>query len=380
MVMERQGIRIGFIGLMTPSLPFIVSDGEKLHVNRDYTSLARTLVQKLKREENVDIIIALTHLGVGYDESLARKICGIDIICGGHSHTVMKKGKEIVVKHPDGQSTIITQAGHHGRYLGVLKLNLKNGAIVNHEWDPVLIDSSIGFDPEMDALVHSYKQKLPETKLVTHTLKPIDCRSFIQRTRETAVGDLICDAVRSYFNVDIAIQNGGGIRGGRVIQTGPVQTDQIDTMLPFGNTVVIINLSGKMIKTMLEHSVAKLPLTSGGFLQVSGIRCKVDTRNTAQKPKYDKHGKPVGILVPGKRVVNIEVLGVDDGYHPLDPDKIYSVAANSYLAGGGNGYWMLKYADSKTNTKFLLEQTVKQVLQSKKEISPTVDGRIKIIY
>ena len=122
--MERNSVRIGILGLMTPTLPYIVSGNLDIKVNNDPVRTARTISRKLKDQEDVDLVLALTHLGLESDKKLAENIEGIDVICGGHSHDIMDKA--VLINRSGGKSTIVTQAGERGKYLGFLKLKLIN--------------------------------------------------------------------------------------------------------------------------------------------------------------------------------------------------------------------------------------------------------------
>src|SRR5690606_2596542 len=126
-------------------------------------------------------------------------------------------------------------------------------------------------------------------------------------------------------SVSIALQNGGGIRAS--ISKGPITLGDVMTVLPFNNELVAIELTGDQLLRALERSVSAYPAQNGGFLHVSGIKFTFD-------PEKD----------PYSRVVSVEILNSDGEYEPLDKDKSYMVATNSFTAKGGDGYDSLKEA------------------------------------
>ncbi len=137
------------------------------------------------------------------------------------------------------------------------------------------------------------------------------------RTQEAAIGDLFADAMRAETDADIAITNGGGIRGGRIYPPGTTITRR-DMMaeLPFRNTIALLDISGRAIRAGLENGFSALPRAAGRFPQVSGLNIVVDP------------SRPVG-----QRVVSV----MADG-KPLDDAKIYKLATNDFMARGGDGY------------------------------------------
>jgi 2',3'-cyclic-nucleotide 2'-phosphodiesterase (5'-nucleotidase family) len=339
---------------------------------------ARSAAEKLKKEQKADLVIALTHIGLEEDKALARKVPQIDVICGSHSHDLLKTGQEVVLLRPDGSRTIIVQAGARGQYLGLLKLELENGLIMGHQWEPIRVGATIIQAPDMEDLIRMYQKKMPLKRVLTTSRVALDCLSETVRAREAAIGNLITDIIRQRFNTDMAFHNGGGIRGERVIPAGRITTEDIDTMLPFENRVVLLRLKGRVIKQALERGVAFLSPKQGAFLQVSGLRYEVNPKAAPQKLRTDKNRIPIGIRQPGSRIVNIEVLQKEGRYQPLDSERVYTVAVNSYLASGGDGYVMLKAARHRTNTYVPLRSAVINRLDRTSFIAPKQEDRIRI--
>ncbi len=375
LILERGGLLIGFIGLMTPDLPRISKVQGSVNVVSPF-SVARKWARFLKKGRRVDLVVALTHLGLPLDRELAQEVPEIDLICGAHSHDLLEE--PIVVEHGNGRKTLIVQTGARGFYVGVLNLVVKGGSISSYSWKLVKVDGSIPRDPDVEGLIFSYRDKLPPDRVVFITTTPIDLRKEALRLRESPFGDLVGDILRDRFGVDAVILNGGSLRGDRVIPAGPVTTRDLDSIFPFGNNVVVLKVKGKVLKEALERGFSALPSASGRFPQISGIRVLVDASCRAQELLIE-NGKAVGILKPGRRVVRLEVLS-GGHYVPVDPDRVYSIATNRYMADGGDGYIMLRdSAVSKMDSYVTVKSVVQNALSGKTVSMPDPDGRISFV-
>ena len=185
---------------------------------------------------------------------------------------------------------------------------------------------------------------------------PLEARAGALRTGETNLGSYVADVIRARLRADIALMNGGGIRTNRLIPAGQLSKKDVHSLLPFLNVLVKLEVTGTTLLSALERSVHALPQESGGFLQVSGLTVTFDPRRA-----------------PGERVVRVLV-----GGSPLDPQRRYTVATNSYLARGGDGYAML------TSARVLigpadgpgLAEVLVDAIERAGVIEPHVDGRI----
>jgi 2',3'-cyclic-nucleotide 2'-phosphodiesterase (5'-nucleotidase family) len=150
--------------------------------------------------------------------------------------------------------------------------------------------------------------------------------------------------------------NGGGIRGNQLVPAGTLTRRDINALLPFLNVLVMLEVPGKVLLEVLEHSVSVYPRESGGFLQVSGLSFVFDP------------ARP-----PGQRVVRVVV-----GGEPLDPERRYKLATNSYTAGGGDGYAMLATAKPLVFPQDGpgLAETLLQAIERAGVIEPAIEGRI----
>ena len=378
LVFERNGLRIGVFGLMTPDLALISGGGRHVTVT-GLEEAAREMVQDLRSRQQADLVIAVTHIGLDMDRQLAARVGGMDVICGGHSHDLLASGEEVVVPRPDGHTTLIVQAGARGEYLGLLRLGVEGGRVISHTWKTIPMDASVADDPDAAACIKSYRDRLPPASVLTISTVTLDWRSASVRTRETAVGNLITDIMRTRFHTDIALCNGGGIRGDRVLPAGAVTTGDIEAMLPLENRITILRLNGSVIRQVLERSVSLLPQQFGGFLQVSGLRFSVDPDAPPRKPLPGTGESPGRMLSPGGRISDVQVCSPGGSCAPLDPGRTYSVAVNSFIAEGGDGYVMLQAAGDRTKTGVSLRSAIVLGLAQMPSIAPATAERIQTL-
>ncbi len=355
LVLDVGGVKIGVIGLITPELARI-SRASGVKVDADMARIADELGRRLKEEKGADIVVALTHIGLAQDRRLAASTGYIDVICGGHSHDLLRE--PVVAKNRLGRDVVIVQDGVRALYVGVLRLDVEGGEVRDFDWRLVPVDSSCPEDWSVKTLVSLFKKGLPPSRTLAKVEGRLDLRSAFLRTHEAPVGDMITDAVRERFGVDAAFINSGGIRGDRVIE-GVITSRDVASMFPFGNTVVLVEATGGVIKAMLEHGLEAYPEPSGAFLQFSGIRVKVDP------------SRP-----PGKRVLSVEVFR--RGWVELKEDATYTIAVNSYMAGGGDGYTMLMGLNG-TDTYVSYRSVFEQWLSSKGVVRPRTDGRLEFV-
>jgi 2',3'-cyclic-nucleotide 2'-phosphodiesterase (5'-nucleotidase family) len=351
---EIGGFKIGFVGLLTPETQSLSSPGKDVAfapVVDTGASAAKAL-----RAQGAEVVVALTHLTIAEDRELARKVKDIDVILGGHDHdpiTFLEGGK------------LIHKAGHDNEFLAVVELSLKreqtkDGPKVTFvpAWRMVPI---VGFapDPDTAALVKKHTDKLDaelNVKIGVATTA-LDSRRNEVRGKENAIGNLLADVIREAVGADIGIVNGGGIRGDRQYDAGHELTRRdILTELPFGNVTMLIELKGSDLLSALEHAVGRVAELQGRFLSVSGLAFAYDPKAEA-----------------GKRVQQITVQG-----QPLDSAKVYRVAANDYIVGGGDGFADLKKGKvliDASGAKLMASQIIDYV-SAKGTVSPQIEGRI----
>jgi 2',3'-cyclic-nucleotide 2'-phosphodiesterase (5'-nucleotidase family) len=356
-IKEVDGEEVGILGLTTEDTAFLANPGDNIVFENAVEKANETVA--LLEAQGVDKIIALSHLGYQPDLDLAEKVDGIDVIVGGHSHT--KLDAPVVVEKEE--PTLIVQANEYLKYLGVLDVTFdENGVIATYTGE--LKDlATYTEDTAAKTKVEEFKAPLTELQkqVVGSTSVALNGERADVRSKETNLGNLIADGMAAKANefipTYIALQNGGGIRAS--MDQGDITLGEVLTVLPFGNNLVTLDLTGDEILAALEHSVSAPG--AGAFMQVSGL-----------KFKYDQ-AKPVG-----ERVWHVEALTAD-GYEELQPDKTYRVATNAFTADGGDGYSMFKTAkdEGRITELYIVDfEVFTSYLEKFNPVSPVVEGRI----
>ena len=348
------GYKIGFLGLLAPETAELSSPGDSITIAPTVPA-AKAAVAELK-EQGADIVVALTHDNLADDRRLVEEVDGIHLLLGGHDH-------DPVSLYRGG--TLLAKSADNAEYLLVVDLRLDRIKEDDDEVITVLptwrFVTTVGVEPDADiqAIVDVYNQELDKDLNVSvgTTKAELDSRRSTVRTQESSIGNLIADATRETLGADIAIANGGGIRGDRTYDAGTVLTRKdVLTELPFGNTAVLIELVGADLLAALENGVSQVEDNAGRFPQVSGLRFTYD----ASKPA-------------GSRVVEVIV-----GEAPLDLSETYKVGLNDYIYAGGDGYDALSKGKAiiDPTSAVLLASVVMNYIEQKGEITPEVEGRI----
>ncbi len=385
-VIKKMGnLKVGFFGLMTSELPVVSNAGEGVSVEGDYVKVAREMINTLKKE-GADVIVAVTHIGLSEDIKLAKAVSGIAVILGGHSHSLTKEAK--VVEGPNGWKTVVVQAGARAMYVGKLVAPIENGKVMidKMKWNIVLMDEKIPSDPVVSAYLEPMIKAMDEklSAPIGESLVDLDARKKAVRAGESNLGDFIADAFRWKFKGDIALTNGGGIRGDKIYPKGSISYKTLTQIHPFGNTVVIANLTGEDIKKVLEISASALigpndnydgkkRTPTGGFLQVSGLKVTYDL--TKPPTIIDNTGK---VEKWGNRVVKVEVLKNGE-WTSLDPKATYKVITNSWTGHGGDKYFIFKQKGVYDTTMPIVDVMAEYIKYLGGKIAPKVDGRIVIL-
>ena len=376
-VKEVDGEKIGIFGLTTAETVSLSSPKVEFE---NYIEEAEKAVDAFETA-GIDKIVALTHIGyddnaaVDNDLELAKRVDGIDLIVGGHSHTQLDQPVVIAEdnKGADKNPTVIVQAYQYNNYLGTVDIEFdENGVIIGRAGELISI-SDKKEDPEVAKELKGYSDKITEVKnapsgaTAVHALpNPRLSDSDVSvRNSETILGNLITDGMldkAKEFNPEtvIALQNGGGIRAS--IDQGEITIGEIITVLPFGNTLATMELTGEQILEALEHGVSQAPKESGGFLHVSGMKYAFDSSKPA-----------------GSRVVKVEVENEDGMYAELGVNTSYVIATNAFTAKGGDGYDVFKEvyeAGKVTDLGFSDWENLRDYVQKLKTVDPQIEGRI----
>ncbi|KQT90075.1 multifunctional 2',3'-cyclic-nucleotide 2'-phosphodiesterase/5'-nucleotidase/3'-nucleotidase [Methylobacterium sp. Leaf469] len=314
-VVTLGGIRVGIVGIALASTPDKSQSGD-LRFAPELETLARE-AQTL-RAEGADLVVGVCHTGRATDEAIVAGRL-VDILLSGHDH-------DLALRY-DGQ-TVMVESSFDAHFVTAIDVTVQvtgSGKARTVTWRPsfrVHDSARVVPDPETLAVVRRLEGDLSRELdvAVGETRLPLDSRIAAVRAREASFGNLVADAVRASTGADLAIVNGGGIRGDTLYPAGRVLTRRdILLELPFGNTTVLVALTGAQIRGLLETGVSEFGRPAGRFPQVSGLVVTVDP--TA----------PVGA-----RIVALSHGGV-----PLDPDRTYTVGSNNFLYDGGNGYGAL---------------------------------------
>lgn len=347
-------VDIAYVGITTPetltsSFPKQFLDAQG---NYAYTFGAESLPAIVQntvdraREAGADYVLALSHIGYGEEiyggdvTWLIRETSGIDAVLDGHSHSVIEA---MEVPNKDGQPVLLTSTGTQFQYIG--KLTLSDGSFRSELISTETLEAT---DPEIDALIGRINEEFnelgrrkiacTEVDLATHD----EAGNRLVRNGETNLGDLCADAFRMCTGADIAYVNGGGIR--MPIARGDITYNDLLNVFPFNNQICVAQVSGQVIKDMLENAMALWPEENGTFPHVSGITFSVN-KAIASSVTLDENEMFTGVAGP-YRIYHIQVCNRETGlYEPLELDKTYTLAAvGYYLNEYGGGMKMLEKA------------------------------------
>ena len=355
MIETKSGLKLGFFGMETPETATKVNPALITEISfstfDDLYASAQLAVDSLKEQE-ADLVIGICHLGVDAESAangyrsidLYEKVPGIDFIIDGHSHTVMTSGE-------NGEP--IQSTGTKFANIGVVVIDNETKQIEGH----YLMDTrGLAEDPTVAAVAKGIMDTVDaayNTPFATSEVFLNGERDPGNRTEETNLGDLITDAmvwkvrstggIEEYYDAPlVGVTNGGGIRAS--IEAGGVTKKDINTVLPFGNTVAVIYTTGAELLEALEASTFSTPEAIGGFPQTSGIEWVLDTTVPFDQGEvYTLNGKEGSYYAPAsiKRVTIKSING-----QPFDENAIYGVVTNNFCAAGGDTYNVLNRAFS----------------------------------
>lgn len=350
-VREFGGVKVGIFGITLPETK-TTSKPDADTVFGDPCETANRVIPQI-RAAGANTIVALTHLSLRQDKQLARCARGIDVIIGGHEHTLLESSSG---------GTPIFKMTADARELGRIDLNIdpKTGKVESIDWEIIPVNDKTADDPAFAPVVEKYGKLLKELDApVGRTEVALDARSATSRSEETNIADFIADSFRKDSGADVALINGGSIRADDVLPAGDLTVRDVLSILPFGNDLAVIEVPGNVLLEALEHGVS---LTGPGaepgrFAQVSGIRYSFDASK-----------------LPGARVSDVTVNG-----KPLDLKKTYTLVTTSFIAGGGDQYAMFKGRPNVLKKKLTDSGVLRGAIESAKTIAPKSDGRIRRI-
>ncbi len=370
-IKEYDGFKVAILGLLDSRT---VDTGNPENIKGltflDEVEVASKLVPELKKQ--ADIVIALVHMGL-YDDSakgskrLANQVPGIALIIDGHTHTMLKE--------PVFENGVpIVQARHWGLYMGKASLKFMDGEVTSFNWqlDPInvqvkakdadgntvynYVTSQIEQNEELLAKLKRYSDKVDE--VLNETIGEATEVFLNDNTRkeETALGNIVTDSQKWFLEsmgmeIDFAFQNGGGVRA--TLGAGEIKKATVYEILPFDNSIAKVVLKGSDVIALFEKAATNIG--AGAMAQVS----------QEVQVVFNKENKTLESLTIGGKEV--------------DPNKEYSIAVNSYLASGGDGYSVfnnkLDYYDSSLMQR---DAFIDYVIYLGGKITPATDGRITI--
>jgi 5'-nucleotidase len=421
-VLEVAGEKVGVIGVITPDTAWSSNPGP----NVTFTDPILAVQQSVSdlSAQGIHKIVVLSHLGWDKDLALAQTVAGIDVIVGGHSHTLPAvyptvvekkllnvnkatqkelealpgigptlakriiewretKGpfqkvedllqvsgigparlaaiRNLVTVSDDPVRTLVVQAGEYAQYLGRLSVTFDAaGNVIS--WEGELIPTKdFASHPKVEEKLVAFREPIEalKKKVIGETKVELVGERALVRTQETNLGNLVADAMlwkAKVAGAQIALWNGGGIRAS--LPAGPVTFGDCMAILPFGNYLVVLELTGEQIWQALENGVSQVERTAGRFPQVAGLRFVWDLAQP-----------------PGSRIVSVEVL-LEGVWRPLDRTATYRLATSNFLAAGGDGYTMFTEAKNAWNLGFVDYEVLAEYIQAHSPVAPKVEGRI----
>ncbi len=325
-MVQKGGLRIGLVGLTTLATAIGSSPGPHVRFTDPAEALARSAATL--RAEGARLVIALSHLGLDVDLTLAGRIAGVDVIVGGHTHTLLSNSEpgaagpaHQAVSGPAGRAVVV-QAAAYGRYLGRLDIDLdSDGGVLGYGGDCRHVSLTLPQEPLVAAVVAHYAAQLEGVRRRVVGRAESAVGNATCRVGECALGSFIADAMRdSVQGAEVALMNAGGIRTG--LPGGELTLGDVLTMLPFGNSVATLELTGADLSAAIANGLARMG--AGAFPQVSGLRITWNPLAAADA-----------------RLVGLEV-EKGGGFAPIEPGRRYRVVTNNFLRGGGDGYTVLR--------------------------------------
>ncbi|WP_299297957.1 5'-nucleotidase C-terminal domain-containing protein [uncultured Tateyamaria sp.] len=358
-VLEVGGKKIGVISALATDTVETSSPGPDVVFQDEIEALKADVA--VLQGEGVDIIIALNHVGLAKDLAIAEAVDGIDVVIGGHSHTLMSNDDDGTPAYPTmvGDAAV-AQAYAYTKYLGHLTVTFDDaGNVTAASGDPMVLDASVEPNAAFAARIAEMGAPIEEmkTRIVAEAADAIEGDRSVCRVQECPMGSLIADAMLDRVKdqgIEIAIQNGGGIRAS--IDAGEVTMGEVLTVLPFQNTLSTFQVSGEAMVAALENGVSQIEEVKGRFPQVAGMSFAFDA------------AKPVG-----ERISDVMVGGA-----PIDPAKVYGVVSNNYVRNGGDGYAMFTTAENAYDFGPDLADVLAEYLAAQGPFTPYTDGRITV--
>ncbi len=360
-ILNANGLKVGVIGMGNiSSMTSVGEGGNSLGIQPfEEVEIIQSWVDFLQPQ--VDVIVLLSHMGLGEDERLIRQTRGLDLVFGGHHHVVLNPPK--VVEDAAGRGVPLIHSGVFLKFFCVLDAVVQDGEVISTNYRITPVDSRVPEDREALQMLEPYlfdmNTRVDLRRVLAYAPKSIP--RFGKATGDSALGDLVADAMRKRRQVetDFALTNSLGIRAD--FSPGPITEELLFNVFPFENSVAKMMLSGEEIVEMLDF-LAQRSASRGcqSQAQVAGIRykmhCLLDEPTGSWSDEIYVGGTWDGRRwVGGEQVVGARVCVKDKRFiSPLS----YEVAVNDYIARGGSGFKVLKVNTSKVFTGIAIRTVV----------------------
>ena len=345
-------VKVGVVGVIMEEVPRISHSGD-LRFEPVRATLRREVAGL--RAGGADIVVAVAHTDRAVDTEIVRSRL-VDVLLSGHDH-------DLAIAY-DGK-TVMVESSEEGWFVTAIDMTVTvegEGAKRRVGWSPSFrVHDSRAVVPHPDVLrvVRTYQDGLAGVLdvVVGSTTVALDSRAEVLRAGEAAIGNLVTDAMRLANGADVTIMNAGSFRAHETYAPGAIlRRRDILSELPYGNTTVVVDMSGEDLRSLLEHGFAVAGQESGRFPQLSGVRLTYSRR-----------------APPGSRLREVWV-----GTAPLDPSRRYRVAANDFMLAGGDGYTILARSRplvGATDGNLLVNEVMAYVTE-RGTVSPAIEGRI----
>ena len=327
-ILEKEGHKIGVIGVLTPQTDIL--NNPNISVSPVFEAVSKEI--GFLKEQGVNIIIVLSHIGLDADKKLAKECPEIDIIVGGHSHSLLNNDLGTLADGPypveiNRGKTLIVTSGMEGQYVGQLQVTFDaKGHVIKYQGNTVPMSKEIPNNPRGLELIEKAEEQLDPVltepiAILENSFNFTSGKNYCDK--DCPIGKYLTHMLHSAFpSIDGVLLNSGSIRKG--LPAGKIFYQNLVDVLPFDDEAVLVQLTGKQIKEFVEHGIAdyRTDMKTNALLQTSGI-------------DYD-------FSPEDKEIKNITIKG-----NALDLDKEYTVLTSSYIAKGGDKYPKVAY--KKTN-------------------------------
>ncbi|NUM36880.1 MAG: 5'-nucleotidase C-terminal domain-containing protein [Candidatus Brocadiae bacterium] len=357
LVLSLGDMKVGIFGITPYETPYISTCGRDPEiVFLKPEEVIPGVLESLEKE--CDFIIAMLHIEHTQAVTIAQRFPKINLVIGGHTH--------LPIIHPlQIGKTLLAEAGSYGIMVGRFDLSFEDRQLQDWKYKmiginlskPILAPSgkigclpferSLEPDPEVIEFLKPYLGETEDrlSRSIGIALDNIARNSATLELYSSSLGNLICDAIRQETNVDIALQNVGGIRSD--IPKGTITPRHILQVLPFANSIFLYNIKGKELRKIFE-CMCSGKIGPKGMLEASGME----------------------VQIQGNQLTSIAIEG-----KPLIEEKIYRVAINSFIAKGGDGYDIFSQFPS-VDTGLLISNIVQKYIENQSSLSPKHEKRV----